>query len=278
MAISRNGWDVYTSRSHPKLVNFPWITGKVRDGDHFVVLDYIARRIHTEVEKIVKGNSWGHDPRPVRGYTDVWSEHATGTCFDFNAPKNGLGVPIIRSFSAAQISQIRQIIKDVRGAARWGGEWARPDGMHVELIGGNAKIMEVADLIRAGKLPGLGKPGDVAPAGKPKPSPKPPAKPASKSVATMAAEVIAGKHGNGHDARRKSLGVSAGVYEQVRAEVNKRAGSKTPAPKPAGKSIAQMATEVIAGKHGNGHSVRQKSLGIDSATYARVKAEVNRKA
>lgn len=170
MAISRNGWDVYASYSHPKLVNFPWVTGKVRDGDHFVVLDYIARRIHNEVEKIVKGHSWGHNPRPVRGYTNVWSEHATGTAFDFNAPKNGLGTPITRSFSNAQIARIRQIIRDTKGAARWGGEWSRPDGMHIELIGGNAKVKAVANLIRAGKLQAAGK---VTPVAKPKPKPKP---------------------------------------------------------------------------------------------------------
>lgn len=126
---------------------------------------------------------------------------------------------------------------------------------------------------------------DVKPTGKPS-SPKPPAKPAApkppaknpgKSIQQMASEVRAGKHGNGHDARRKSLGVSTGVYAQVRAEVNKRAGVKSPS-KPAGKSISTMAAEVIAGKHGNGHSTRQKSLGVDNATYAKVRAEVNRKA
>lgn len=170
MAISRNGWDVYASYSHPKLVNFPWVTGKVRNGDHFVVLDYIARRINNEVEKIVKAHSWGHNPRPVRGYSNVWSEHATGTAFDFNAPKNGLGVPISRAFSNAQIARIRQIIRDTKGAARWGGEWDRPDGMHIELIGGNAKVKQVADLIRAGKLPGGGKVSPAAPS-KPKPVP-----------------------------------------------------------------------------------------------------------
>lgn len=49
------------------------------------------------------------------------------------------------------------------------------------------------------------------------------------------------------------------------------------APKAVGKSVSQMASEVIAGKHGNGHATRQRSLGIDSATYARVRAEVNRR-
>lgn len=102
-------------------------------------------------------------------------------------------------------------------------------------------------------------------------------KPASKSIAAMAAEVVAGKHGNGHAARRKSLGVSAATYEKVRAEVNRRVSGGGSKAAPAGKSISQMATEVIAGKHGNGHATRRKSLGVNAATYAKVRAEVNRR-
>lgn len=99
--------------------------------------------------------------------------------------------------------------------------------------------------------------------------------PPSASIKRMADEVIAGKHGSGHANRRKSLGVDQATYEKVRAEVNRRSGVKT-APK--GKSISQMATEVLAGKHGQGHAQRQKSLGIDSATYAKVREEVNKRA
>lgn len=97
----------------------------------------------------------------------------------------------------------------------------------------------------------------------------------SKSVAQMATEVINGRHGTGHTNRRRSLGVSQSVYDQVRAEVNRRAGGGTT--KPAGKSISQMATEVIQGKHGNGHANRQRSLGVNNATYAAVRKEVNRR-
>lgn len=53
--------------------------------------------------------------------------------------------------------------------------------------------------------------------------------------------------------------------------------SKPKASKSTNKSISQMADEVIAGKHGNGHANRQKSLGISNEDYAKVKAEVNRK-
>ena len=94
------------------------------------------------------------------------------------------------------------------------------------------------------------------------------------SIKRMADEVIAGKHGSGHANRRKSLGVDQATYEKVRAEVNRRSGVKTASK---GKSISQMATEVLAGKHGNGHANRRRSLGVNQATYDKVRAEVNRR-
>src|SRR5690625_1800156 len=98
-----------------------------------------------------------------------------------------------------------------------------------------------------------------------------------KSIARMADEIIAGKHGSGHVNRRKSLGISNAEYEKVRAEVNRRLGSgQTQKSKPK-KSIGQMANEVIAGKHGNGHESRRKSLGISKSEYEKVRREVNRR-
>lgn len=43
------------------------------------------------------------------------------------------------------------------------------------------------------------------------------------------------------------------------------------------RSVSAMADEVIKGMHGNGHKTRQNSLGVDSATYKRVRAEVNKR-
>jgi len=107
-----------------------------------------------------------------------------------------------------------------------------------------------------------------------KPTNKP--KTTNKSIAQMAIEVIQGKHGNGHEQRRKSLGIDKATYEKVRAEVNRRLTGKS-APKKKTKTISQMATEVIQGKHEDGHEQRRKSLGIDKATYEKVRAEVNRR-
>ncbi len=111
-----------------------------------------------------------------------------------------------------------------------------------------------------------------------------PAAPAApvRSIAQMAAEVIAGRHGTGHAARQRSLGVTDAVYAQVRAEVNRLAAGGTPRPTPAApaapvRTVAQMAAEVIAGRHGTGHAARQRSLGVTDAVYAQVRAEVNRR-
>lgn len=110
-------------------------------------------------------------------------------------------------------------------------------------------------------------------------APKPKPSKTNKTVAQMADEIEAGQHGTGHTNRKNSLGVSQSVYNKVRNEVNRRAGVTTrrEAHKPK-KSISQMASEIIEGQHGQGHSNRQRSLGVDNATYQKVRAEVNRRA
>ena len=166
MAVTRLGWDVLTSSSSPRLTNFKWVTGKVRAGDAEVILDYFCQRYNAEVEPIIKAHSWGWSYRPVRG-ASIISEHAAGVAIDLNAPAHPLGTNPGKSFSSAQIAKIRQLVKDLRGSIRWGGDYAgRKDPMHFELQGGVKKLKEVADLIRAGKLAGA-KPAPAKPAPKP---------------------------------------------------------------------------------------------------------------
>lgn len=87
-------------------------------------------------------------------------------------------------------------------------------------------------------------------------------------------------------AKKHGITPYSGTAAQNTALLNKLRNGKSapakpapkPAPKPAAKTVTQMATEVIRGEHGNGHAQRQKSLGINAATYAKVRAEVNRRA
>lgn len=129
---------------------------------------------------------------------------------------------------------------------------------------------ELAKAIADGILKYLGK-GASKPTTPSKPKPS---KPAKKSNATIAKEVMAGKWGN--NPKRKNDLIKAGYdYAAIQAEVNKLAGG-TPKPSKPKKTIAQMAQEVRAGKHGTGHANRRKSLGISQSEYNKVRAEVNR--
>ena len=104
--------------------------------------------------------------------------------------------------------------------------------------------------------------------------PEPP-KPVLKSVDVIAAEVMAGKWGNG-DARKQAL-IKAGYdYAEVQAAVNKLAKGETkPAPKPAKKSNAEIAKEVMNGLWGNGDD-RKKRLQAAGYNYSAIQAEVNK--
>ena len=147
-ATTRRGWPVQSTTAN--LAPLSWITGQVLAGDPHTILDELCRRFHAEVEPIIKAHSWGWSYRPVRGYTNVWSEHAAGTAVDLNAPAHYMGKS--GTFTKAQETAIRRILTDLGNVVVWGGVWtARPDEMHFELKHDPALIRRIAAAIRAGK-------------------------------------------------------------------------------------------------------------------------------
>lgn len=88
----------------------------------------------------------------------------------------------------------------------------------------------------------------------------------------------------GHRDTKSTACPGKNAYAKIGA-INKAADSKAvPAKTPEkvteqksskGKSVQQMASEVRAGKHGNGHDARRKSLGVSVAVYEQVRAAVN---
>lgn len=148
MAVSQNGW----AAPPPELADLSWITGKVRAGDVHTVFDYLCERFNAEVEKINMGWSWGYDPRPIRGSTEL-SNHASGTAIDLNAPAHPLGAS--GTFSASQTAAIQEILRDLDGKIRWGGNFSgRKDEMHYGVFTDAAGLRSLAAKIRAGQMPG----------------------------------------------------------------------------------------------------------------------------
>lgn len=147
-ATTRQGWPVQLTSENVSPLS--WITGQVLDGDARTILDELCRRFHAEVEPIIKGHSWGWSPRPVRGYTNVWSEHAAGTAVDLNAPAHYMGLR--GTFTKEQEAAIRRILTDLGNVVVWGGVWTkRPDEMHFELKNDGPLVRKIAAAIRAGK-------------------------------------------------------------------------------------------------------------------------------
>lgn len=148
MARSQNGWLVYDS---PPPATTPWITGRVRPGDVDVIFTWLGEQFHERVEHIRKDWSWGWAKRPIRGSTTTISNHASATANDFNAPAHVLGKR--GTFTPKQVSEIHEILRELEGVIRWGGDYQnRADEMHFEIIKGAAEVRAVADKIRNGTI------------------------------------------------------------------------------------------------------------------------------
>lgn len=142
MSTSQNGWPVYTTSAD--LTPLRWITGRVVPGPVHAVLDHLCRRFDAEVEPIAVGQSWGWAYRPIRGQTSGYSNHASGTAIDLNAPKHPLGRR--GTFTPGQVETIHAILRDLDGAVRWGGDYTRrADEMHFEINTDPATLRRVAD-------------------------------------------------------------------------------------------------------------------------------------
>lgn len=151
MPTSQNGWSVFTS---PPSGTIPeYITGRVRPEDVDVVFTYLCDRIHNEVEKIKVHWSWGWAFRAIRGAISGYSNHASATAIDINAPAHPLGVT--GTWSSSEKDKINEILRDLDGIVRWGENYSgRKDGMHFEIDAGAAAVRRVADRIRNNELPG----------------------------------------------------------------------------------------------------------------------------
>ena len=64
MSVSQNGW---VAGSLIRLKPLPWITGSVRAGDVWVVMDFLCAMFDARVERINPAHSWGYAYRAVRG-------------------------------------------------------------------------------------------------------------------------------------------------------------------------------------------------------------------
>lgn len=148
MATSQNGWS-----ASPNLALRPLVIGGVsflpgiRDNDDVeIVLRYVLTQFHERVEPLRNPGCWGFSYRENRNDPNSLSNHSSGTAVDANAPRHPNGVPTANTFSAAQISEVHQILAEVWDSVRWGGDYrTTPDSMHFEV---NCTSDELASVAR----------------------------------------------------------------------------------------------------------------------------------
>lgn len=114
MTTSHNGWPVITSGLWP----LPAVSGSVKAGPVWVVMNWLAREYARRVEHIERKQSWGYAHRKIGGSTS-WSNHASGTAVDFNAPKHPLKTRAEQNFTPTQIRACEGILADAGGVLRW---------------------------------------------------------------------------------------------------------------------------------------------------------------
>lgn len=143
---SQNGWPVVADSS--RLEPLEWVTGRVLPGDVYTVLEHLCARFDAEVEPIVRAHSWGWAYRPIRGQSGGYSNHASATALDLNAPAHPLGKR--GTFTQDQVIAIHGILADLDGVIRWGGDYqGRPDEMHFEINAQPSAVARVAEKIRS---------------------------------------------------------------------------------------------------------------------------------
>lgn len=128
---SRNGWpmekvvddrgNIYTRQ----VPGTPLDGVQMRMGDVEVVLVHLIRRYHYEVEELRVGDVVGwRAPRTVRR-TSPQSDQASGTAVRIRPGHHPAGVS--GGFFPLQISVIRDVLAELDGVVRWGGDDSTPD-------------------------------------------------------------------------------------------------------------------------------------------------------
>lgn len=139
MTVTQSGFQVIPKYGDPRLM--PVVVAGVNlapgvlAGDVATVARWCAERFNATVAPLVFGECWGYAPRQIRGGTG-WSNHASGTAWDFNTADFPQGR---RTMTATQRAACRAIVKAAGGVLRWGGDYTGStavDEQHFEIAPG----------------------------------------------------------------------------------------------------------------------------------------------
>ncbi len=139
---SANGW--------PVLAQAGWhaIEGsgqqvRLADGVAAVILTYVARRFHYEVDQLRADDVHGHTTSRTIAQ-DYESNHLSGSALAIRPHAYPAGVA--GGLYPHELVVIRDIVAELDGVVAWGGDFARPKESHFEIAyrPGDARVTTVA--------------------------------------------------------------------------------------------------------------------------------------
>lgn len=207
MSKSQNDWPASPSLPTRIIKPVDGVSLRIVDDNNVAdIFTYLVRQFDSRVESVAKGaDDWGFSYRANVNSPDELSNHASGTAIDLNATKHPNAVATEKTYTTQQISQVHQILAELGGVVRWGGDYQHTvDAMHFEInvSPGSLLLTQIA-----AKLPYVIQ-GSF---------------PIKRNIDAIAREVIAGKWGNGDD-RKKRLTAAGYNAGQIQIRVNEILG------------------------------------------------------
>ncbi|MEU4263716.1 hypothetical protein ACYCCF_19590 [Streptomyces argenteolus] len=145
-AKSANGWPVL---EEAELFRIEGSGRSVRlaDGDAAVILLHVARRFHYEIDQLRDGDVTGHSTtrNAIQNYE---SNYLSGTALAIRPLAYPVGVK--GGLYPHELVVVRDILAELDGVVRWGGDLTTPKESHFELAyaPGHPKVKGVARTIR----------------------------------------------------------------------------------------------------------------------------------
>lgn len=154
MITSYNGWPASPDPAEIGVKPFTFagydFPAGVKAGDVAVLFRYFLAQYHTRVESLAYysgGDEWGFAYRQNRNAANL-SCHASGTAIDVNATRHPNGKA--NTLTAAQVAELRRVLKECGGAIRWGGDFSgTKDEMHYEVCKTPEEVRRVVNYRRA---------------------------------------------------------------------------------------------------------------------------------
>ncbi|MFE7759108.1 hypothetical protein [Streptomyces sp. NPDC057418] len=145
-AKSANGWPVL---EEAELFRIEGSGRSVRlaDGDAAVILLHVARRFHYEIDQLRDGDVTGHSTTR-NAIQDYESNYLSGTALAIRPLAYPVGVK--GGLYPHELVVVRDILAELDGVVRWGGDLTTPKESHFELAyaPGHPKVKGVARTIR----------------------------------------------------------------------------------------------------------------------------------